>query len=267
MLAESPNAEQHAAMLEAGAEDAEDAGHASEVESDRGDGSSPWVLRLGNYLTGQTAAPPSDDDKPWAVRLGSYLNERRPGPWSLIANEKPQDPLALRLGTFLNETKPIGLLHRNKAGDVDGDDDDEPSAPSAEPLVLRLGNYLQGTSPVSSPSTMAPAITQAAPAAADGSLASSSQATAEPATAGASVVTAVEPGEADGTVGAVGPAWTRGEIEKPAGEKDMGGWGAAVYTEEQQARLSVAEDGTPRAPAQTTETPDALATEVAEPAR
>ena len=29
----------------------------------------------------------------------------------------------------------------------------------------------------------------------------------------------------------------------------MGGWVAAVYTEEQQARLGVAEDGTPAAPA------------------
>ena len=59
-------------------------------------------------------------------------------------------------------------------------------------------------------------------------------------------------------VGAIGPAWTRGEIEKPAGTKDMGGWTAGattsvppasmleslrlspshqVYTAEQQARL------------------------------
>merc|ERR1711862_811148 len=37
--------------------------------------------------------------------------------------------------------------------------------------------------------------------------------------------------------GAIGPAWTRGEIEKPAGEKNMGSWTAAVYTPEQQARL------------------------------
>ena len=46
--------------------------------------------------------------------------------------------------------------------------------------------------------------------------------------------------------GALGPAWTRGELEVPAGEKDMGGSTAAVYTEEQQARLGVCEDGTPR---------------------
>lgn len=43
--------------------------------------------------------------------------------------------------------------------------------------------------------------------------------------------------------GMAGPAWTRGEMEPPAGEKDMGGWTAAVYTEEQQARLGVDESG------------------------
>lgn len=41
----------------------------------------------------------------------------------------------------------------------------------------------------------------------------------------------------------VGPAWTRGEIERPAGTKDMGSWTAAVYTPEQQARLGVDEQG------------------------
>ena len=46
--------------------------------------------------------------------------------------------------------------------------------------------------------------------------------------------------------GALGPAWTRGELERPVGTKDMGGWTAAVYTEEQQARLGVNEDGTKR---------------------
>ena len=45
------------------------------------------------------------------------------------------------------------------------------------------------------------------------------------------------------SMGGVGPAWTRGEAEKPAGEKDMGGWTAAVYTAEQQARLGVNEMG------------------------
>ncbi len=44
-------------------------------------------------------------------------------------------------------------------------------------------------------------------------------------------------------VGLVGPAWTRGEIEAPVGTKDMGGWQAAVYTEEQQKRLGVDEHG------------------------
>ena len=43
----------------------------------------------------------------------------------------------------------------------------------------------------------------------------------------------------------MGPAWTRGEIEAPGGEKDMGGWRAAVYTPEQQARLGVNESGEP----------------------
>jgi len=47
----------------------------------------------------------------------------------------------------------------------------------------------------------------------------------------------------------VGPAWTRGEIEKPAGEKNMGTWTAGVYTPEQQARLGVDEQGTKVAPA------------------
>ena len=42
---------------------------------------------------------------------------------------------------------------------------------------------------------------------------------------------------------AIGPAWTRGEIEAPAGTKDMGTWTAAVYTKEQQERLGVNEMG------------------------
>ncbi len=48
----------------------------------------------------------------------------------------------------------------------------------------------------------------------------------------------------------VGPAWTSDTaIERPAGEKDMGGWAASVYTPEQQARLGVDEFGKPAAPA------------------
>ena len=43
----------------------------------------------------------------------------------------------------------------------------------------------------------------------------------------------------------IGPAWTRGEIERPAGEADMGGWTAGVYTAEQQARLGVDSNGNP----------------------
>ena len=41
----------------------------------------------------------------------------------------------------------------------------------------------------------------------------------------------------------LGPAWTRNEIEKPQGEKDMGGWVGLCYTEEQQKRLGVDEYG------------------------
>lgn len=46
-----------------------------------------------------------------------------------------------------------------------------------------------------------------------------------------------------GKMGAIGPPWTRGEIEAPQGERDMGSWTAAVYTEEQQCRLGVDETG------------------------
>ena len=46
-----------------------------------------------------------------------------------------------------------------------------------------------------------------------------------------------------GGTGGLGPAWTRGDIEAPAGEKDMGTWTAAVYTPEQQERLNVDEQG------------------------
>eukprot|EP00050_Salpingoeca_kvevrii_P003787 m.233542 g.233542 ORF g.233542 m.233542 type:complete len:54 (+) comp10881_c1_seq5:287-448(+) len=38
-------------------------------------------------------------------------------------------------------------------------------------------------------------------------------------------------------------AWIREGLEAPAGEKDMGSWKAAVYTEEQQKRLGVDEFG------------------------
>jgi len=45
---------------------------------------------------------------------------------------------------------------------------------------------------------------------------------------------------------AVGPAWTRGEIEKPEGERDIGGSTELYYTAEQQARLGVDEQGNKR---------------------
>ena len=46
---------------------------------------------------------------------------------------------------------------------------------------------------------------------------------------------------------ALGPAWTRGEMERPAGQRNMGTWTAAVYTAEQQRRLGVDEMGRPSA--------------------
>lgn len=39
------------------------------------------------------------------------------------------------------------------------------------------------------------------------------------------------------------PGWITGDIEEPAGEKDMGGWMARAYTPEQQDRLGVNEMG------------------------
>lgn len=41
----------------------------------------------------------------------------------------------------------------------------------------------------------------------------------------------------------IGPKWTYGEIEPPAGKKNMGSWTAAVYTPEQQKNLGVDEYG------------------------
>ena len=49
------------------------------------------------------AACDGDSSRPWVLRLGSYLNDKKPAPWTILANKKPHDPLALRLGTFLNE--------------------------------------------------------------------------------------------------------------------------------------------------------------------
>jgi hypothetical protein len=65
-------------------------------ESSKDDAGQPWVLRLGNYLT-QPKSASTENEVPWTVRLGTYLNEQKPGPWSLIANEKPQDPLVCAL--------------------------------------------------------------------------------------------------------------------------------------------------------------------------
>jgi hypothetical protein len=48
-----------------------------------------------------------------------------------------------------------------------------------------------------------------------------------------------------GAASVIGPAWTRGEIEKPAGERDMGDWTSTFYTTEQQQRLRVDQFGVP----------------------
>jgi len=48
--------------------------------------------------------------------------------------------------------------------------------------------------------------------------------------------------------GVVGPAWTRGEMEAPAGLKQTGTFTSRVYTAEQQARLGVDESGNKAAP-------------------
>jgi len=46
--------------------------------------------------------------------------------------------------------------------------------------------------------------------------------------------------------GGIGPEWTwNSKVEPPQGVKDMGTWKKAVYTEEQQSRLFVDEDGSP----------------------
>ena len=46
-------------------------------------------------------------------------------------------------------------------------------------------------------------------------------------------------------VQALPPAWILNGLEPPAGERDMGGWTAAYFTEEQQAHLQVDEEGNP----------------------
>jgi len=56
----------------------------------------PWALKLGEYLQRRSkgeVTEPDADAVPWAVQLGTYLREKQPGPWSLLANKKPQDPL------------------------------------------------------------------------------------------------------------------------------------------------------------------------------
>ena len=69
-------------------------------------GSDPWVLRLGNYLLNKKEpAADASEETPWAVRLGTYLEEKRPGPWSILANEKPHDPM-VRPSSWLQNNVP-----------------------------------------------------------------------------------------------------------------------------------------------------------------
>ena len=49
--------------------------------------------------------------------------------------------------------------------------------------------------------------------------------------------------ESELTKGEETPGYLTGEIEKPLGEKDMGGWSMRVYTPEQQTRLGLDEEG------------------------
>jgi hypothetical protein len=51
-----------------------------------------------------------------------------------------------------------------------------------------------------------------------------------------------------GMVGMRGPKWSRGEVEKPTGARDMGGWTASVFTSEQQSRLNIDAFGAPMVP-------------------
>lgn len=57
-------------------------------------------------------------------------------------------------------------------------------------------------------------------------------------------VRSIGPGMMIGGAACLGPAWTRGEIEQPAGTQNMGTWTGAVYTAQQQARLGVDAQGT-----------------------
>eukprot|EP00750_Incisomonas_marina_P000030 INCI10017.1.p1 GENE.INCI10017.1~~INCI10017.1.p1 ORF type:complete len:506 (-),score=119.02 INCI10017.1:1580-3097(-) len=49
--------------------------------------------------------------------------------------------------------------------------------------------------------------------------------------------------DAPAAMKALPPKWLSGEIEKPAGERDNGGWTSLYYTAEQQERLGVDENG------------------------
>jgi hypothetical protein len=55
----------------------------------------------------------------------------------------------------------------------------------------------------------------------------------------------VQQGMVEGALDEGTPAWLTGDIERPQGARDMGGWTMRVYTKEQQARLNVDETGEP----------------------
>jgi len=67
-----------------------------------------------------------------------------------------------------------------------------------------------------------------------------------------------------GGKGGMGPAWTRGEIERPLGEENMGSWTEARYTPEQMARLNVDKYGKAASPSKKANEPKAQ-TEATEP--
>ena len=52
-----------------------------------------------------------------------------------------------------------------------------------------------------------------------------------------------QPTQNIGGISGLPPRWIRENLEAPKGEKNMGTWKAAVYTEEQQLRLCVDELG------------------------
>lgn len=73
------------------------------------------------------------------------------------------------------------------------------------------------------------------------------------------------PGTGEGPALALGPAWTRGLMEKPQGERVLGSSTVLVYTEEQQKRLGVDEYGLPQPSGQPRSTDDDPTSNAASP--